>query len=272
MWLLAAQTPRIAPCSRDRAGRQRDALPVVSSMGSSTTNPQQRRVALPLALESLLESFYADLLSNVAKSRVLSQDNPGVLSLLAGKPNPRVVPVHRLAFTARLPPNANSELATQISVISLPSADLRAVLQYGLTACLPALVEWFSRLQRVVHGREKGEGWTLIIGNGSQDLLAKVRGRVWIRMPRMPTGLLGLMSRFLTQATRSLPPVYAGVIPVFQSAVCEQIEVITDADGITTTALRSSLHDWPTSRKKPRVVHDSRRQPHGRYHDCRAPS
>ncbi|KAF7305280.1 TdiD protein [Mycena chlorophos] len=71
----------------------------------------------------------------------------------------------------------------------------------------------------MVHGREKGEGWSLVIGNGF--------------------ACQGPLSRFLTQATRSSSSlsVYAGIISVLHSAECERIEVDTDADGIFTTAL-----------------------------------
>ncbi|KAF7289656.1 Aminotran-1-2 domain-containing protein [Mycena chlorophos] len=216
-------------------------------MGGSTTIPPHLLDAQPMALESLPESFYADLLSDVAKSRRPSpirslfplENTPGILSLLAGKPNPTSFPFTGLTFTARPPPNANGELALEDNAISLPSADLQAALQYGPTAGLPALIEWLYELQQVVHGRGKGEGWSLMIGNGSQDLLSKA--------------VVALFNPGDTVLVQS--PVYAGVIPVFQSAKCDQIEVETDADGVSTDALRSILENWLNNKKKPRVLY-----------------
>ena len=47
-------------------------------------------------------------------------------------------------------------------------------LQYTFTNGLPALREWIIGLQERLHGRRKGEGWTVTIGAGSQDMIFKV--------------------------------------------------------------------------------------------------
>ena len=52
--------------------------------------------------------------------------------------------------------------------------DLAQGLQYGDTAGLASLLNWFEGLQEVNHGRKKNEGWRISIGSGSQDLIYKV--------------------------------------------------------------------------------------------------
>ena len=65
---------------------------------------------------------------------------------------------------------------------------MEQALQYGPTTGIPSLVSWLSGLQTVFHNRRAGasvgkqgqdgegggEGWRLVIGNGSQDVLYKV--------------------------------------------------------------------------------------------------
>ena len=63
---------------------------------------------------------------------------------------------------------------------------MEQALQYGPTTGIPSLVSWLSGLQTVFHSRRagasvgkqgqygEGEGWRLVIGNGSQDVLYKV--------------------------------------------------------------------------------------------------
>jgi hypothetical protein len=94
---------------------------------------------------------------------------PGVISLLAGKPNASTFPFTSLSFNARSPNNDGAE-----RVINLNETDLAQGLQYGDTAGLKDLLEWIFRLQELNHGRQKDEGWRVSIGSGSQDLIFKV--------------------------------------------------------------------------------------------------
>lgn len=48
-------------------------------------------------------------------------------------------------------------------------------LQYGDTAGIKPLREWLYGLQEFSHGRKEGEGWSVSVGSGSQDLIYKVR-------------------------------------------------------------------------------------------------
>ena len=97
---------------------------------------------------------------------------PGMISLLAGKPNAATVPVTSLTIKSRSPHDASSETTTEIA-----GAALAEGLQYGPTAGMPNLIEWSYALQEREHGRGKGEGWRLSIGSGSQDVLHKARHR-----------------------------------------------------------------------------------------------
>jgi tryptophan aminotransferase len=97
------------------------------------------------------------------------ESTPGLISFLAGKPNVSTFPFTSLSFTARSPDDR-----TQESVHHISEADLAEALQYGATAGLAGLCDWFVGLQEFSHGRRRGEGWRVNIGTGSQDLIYKV--------------------------------------------------------------------------------------------------
>ena len=97
------------------------------------------------------------------------EKTPGLISLLAGKPNAATFPFTSMQFTARSPTDPNQELS-----LSLDEADLQQGLQYGDTAGLKKLRDWFAGLQALNHGRKEDEGWRISVGSGSQDLLYKV--------------------------------------------------------------------------------------------------
>ncbi|KAL6302433.1 pyridoxal phosphate-dependent transferase [Sparassis latifolia] len=194
------------------------------------------------ALNVLPEEFYELYLSHVAKNRKPDpirslfplEDLPGVISLLAGKPNSTTFPITSLQFTTRDPQSPSEDVKLELSV-----GDLAIALQYTATAGLPDLCEWVYGLQSYYHGRQKGEGWKVSIGAGSQDLINKA-----------VAALVNPGDPVLVEA-----PVYAGVIPIFQSLDCEMIEVETDAEGICSRSIRKVLESWPASRPKPRVLY-----------------
>lgn len=96
---------------------------------------------------------------------------PGVISLLAGKPNPSTFPFNSISVTAKSPSNLNPQEEVKLT---LDGDDLAQCLQYGDTAGLESLLNWIRGLQEVNHGRKKNEGWRISIGSGSQDLIYKV--------------------------------------------------------------------------------------------------
>jgi len=117
--------------------------------------------------------------------------------------------------------------------------DLAQALQYGDTAGLRPLLDWLAGLQEVNHGRKRNEGWRISIGCGSQDLIYKAVGVI-----------VNHGDSVLVES-----PVYAGVIPTFQSLHCDIVEVETDAEGIRSSSLRSILEQWPAEKQKPKILY-----------------
>lgn len=97
------------------------------------------------------------------------EHTPGMLSLLAGKPHSSTFPITSLNFTVRDPAGCGAD-----THIALTKEELDTGLQYNLTVGLPPFLEWLYGIQKRAHGRDKGEGWTITSGNGSQDLIYKV--------------------------------------------------------------------------------------------------
>lgn len=96
---------------------------------------------------------------------------PGIISLLAGKPNPETFPITSFSFTARTPSADGTDPEREFT---LKGQDLEEALQYGPTPGLPRLIKWLLGLQEEVHERVLGDDWTLTCGAGGQDLLYKV--------------------------------------------------------------------------------------------------
>ncbi|KIJ51492.1 hypothetical protein M422DRAFT_224146 [Sphaerobolus stellatus SS14] len=188
------------------------------------------------------EEFYASYLSNLSKERRPSpirslyplELRPNMISLLAGKPNPSSFPFTSFSFTARSPTDPSSETSCTIDGQELASA-----LQYSATSGIPQLLEWLTGLQTTFHGRKKGEGWRISVGAGSQDLLYKAFHC-----------LVNDGDPILIES-----PVYAGVLPIFQSLHCKLVEIETDAEGIRADSLRTILTNWPKDKSKPRVLY-----------------
>ncbi|SJL09891.1 related to aromatic amino acid aminotransferase I [Armillaria ostoyae] len=162
-------------------------------------------------VKALPADFYIPFLSLVAKNRSPSpirsllplEATPGIISLLAGKPNAATFPFTSLSFTARSPIDPSRDVPVDLS-----QAELAKGLQYGETAGIPQLRNWLTGLQENIHGRRQGEGWRLSVGSGSQDLIYKA-----------VTAMINPGDPILVES-----PVYAGVIPMFQSLHCDQID------------------------------------------------
>jgi len=191
---------------------------------------------------SLPAAYYTQFLSDVAKNRKPSpirslfplEKTPGLLSMLAGKPNPEAFPFTSFSFTAQSPEDNTHEIS-----LTLDGKEVAAGLQYGDTAGYGPLREWLSGLQEFFHGKKRSDDWSLSIGTGSQDLLFKAI-----------TALVNPGDSVLVES-----PVYAGVIPMFHTLHCEQIEIETDAHGIKASSLKSILESWSTTKPKPRILY-----------------
>lgn len=168
-----------------------DGVPVQSTTVGNTPN------GISAIVNSLPAEYYSHWLSNVAKARGMSpsmfrlyasdnlqlssftyvvrglfplESRPGMISLLAGKPNSSTFPLTSLSFTARNPLLPDGEEST----LKLDPVALADGLQYGATAGYPPFVEWLTGLQEHEHGRKRDEGWRVTVGVGSQDLINKV--------------------------------------------------------------------------------------------------
>ncbi|KAH0584832.1 hypothetical protein H2248_008110 [Termitomyces sp. 'cryptogamus'] len=192
--------------------------------------------------KALPVDYYTPFLSDLAKRRKPSairslfplEHTPGLISLLAGKPNPTTFPFTSFSFTAESPTKGEADVEVKIG-----STELAHGLQYGATAGYEKLWEWFVGLQEFVHCRKKTEDWSISIGSGSQDLIYKA-----------VAALVNPGDPVLVES-----PVYAGVLPMFSNMGCEQVEVETDAHGIKSSSLRSILEEWPVGKPKPRVLY-----------------
>ena len=105
------------------------------------------------------------------------EDTPGLISLLAGKPNAQTFPFRSFSFTAKSPVEDDQDVT-----LTLDQGDLAEGLQYSATAGLPRLLDWLKGLQEHQHGRRKDEGWDITVGSGSQDLIYKVNSFLSYRL------------------------------------------------------------------------------------------
>ncbi|KAF9463949.1 pyridoxal phosphate-dependent transferase [Collybia nuda] len=180
-----------------------------------------------------LKTSDLDILTSVRTLFPL-EATPGLISLLAGKPNPSTFPFTSFSFTARSPVDPTSE-----TVLNIEGSDLTRSLQYGETSGLPSLVNWIHGLQEFSHGRKRNEGWAVSMGSGSQDMIFKA-----------VTALVNEGDSVFVES-----PVYAGVIPMFKNLNCDLVEIDTDAHGICSSSLRSILENWPVGKPKPKVLY-----------------
>lgn len=190
----------------------------------------------------LSEEFYNRFLSDVSKSRIPNpirsllplEKTPGLISMLAGKPNASTFPFTSIQLTARSPTDP-----TKDEVLTIGPEQLETALQYGPTAGIPSLLEWIWGLQEFAHGRKRDEGWRPSVGSGSQDVIYKA-----------VTSILNPGDSILVES-----PVYAGVIPMFKAHGLTLVEVKTDGNGIQSSSLREILENWPAEKPKPKVLY-----------------
>ena len=97
------------------------------------------------------------------------EQTPGVISLLAGKPNDAMFPFTGIQFTAPRPDSSEQML------LKVDDDLLSRGLQYAPTSGIPSMVEWLTDFQEQEHGRRRQEGWRISVTAGSQDAIYKVR-------------------------------------------------------------------------------------------------
>ncbi|KLO07959.1 PLP-dependent transferase [Schizopora paradoxa] len=159
---------------------------------------------------------------------------PGMLSLLAGKPNPSMFPITSMNISVRSPSDPAKE-----EKIELPETLLAEGLQYGATAGHPQLLNWLAGLQEYSHKRKVGEGWRVSMGAGSQDLIYKFVHSI------VNKGDIVLIES----------PVYSGIINCVEEVEAEVVAVDTDAHGIKSSELRQILEHWPAGKPMPKFLY-----------------
>jgi DNA-binding transcriptional MocR family regulator len=97
------------------------------------------------------------------------EQTPGVISLLAGKPNDAMFPFTSVQFTVSRPDNSEQML------LKVDDDLLSMGLQYAPTSGIPPMIEWLTEFQGQEHGRRRQEGWRISVTAGSQDAIYKVR-------------------------------------------------------------------------------------------------
>ncbi|KAF7290680.1 Aminotran-1-2 domain-containing protein [Mycena indigotica] len=158
---------------------------------------------------------------------------PGMISLLAGRPNPATFPFESITMKLRPTlvgiPLRTTEDSSDPLTITLEGEQLTSGLQYGLTPGAPNFVKWLEEFQTFVHKRAPNlTSWSVTVGSGSQDLMYKACDVL------VDDGDFVLMEA----------PVYPGVLGFFAALPCQLVEVAADSQGLNPASLDSILSTW----------------------------
>lgn len=160
----------------------------------------------------------------------------GMISFLAGRPDPATFPFESIKFTLKKPINYKPEPDQFVpEVLEMKERELDDALQYANTSGIPSLISWFIGLQQRSHhrGDHKEEGWRCSVGTGSQEL-----------MHRAFQAICDSDDSILLET-----PTYAGVLGFLRPLGANLIELPTDANGIMDQPLESILENWYTDEK-----------------------
>ena len=105
------------------------------------------------------------------------EQTPGVISLLAGKPNAALFPFTSVQFTTPAPAPGGGGDRSEQTLLKVDDDLLAMGLQYAPTSGIPPMVEWLVGFQEQEHARRRSEGWRVSVTAGSQDAIYKVRRR-----------------------------------------------------------------------------------------------
>ncbi|CEQ38669.1 SPOSA6832_00119, partial [Sporobolomyces salmonicolor] len=180
---------------------------------------------------------------------------PGMVSLLAGKPNAETFPFSAITVSLKpivllhfsvlhppvplTPPSPAPQIPTdQPEQLVVESEALTEGLQYGPTAGLGGLVKWLENLQEKRHQRALDGSWRVSVGSGSQDLINKAF-----------CSLINDGDSVLLES-----PVYSGTLGLLKQHNCDLIvtstdseslaEVSVDTAGMRPDALEDILANW----------------------------
>lgn len=172
---------------------------------------------------------------------------PGMISMLAGKPNPDTFPFQSISVTLKsLAPNNSDGSPIVPEVLTIADQDLDEALQYGPTCGINSFVSWITGLQQLSHrrGDPREENWKTSIGSGSQELMYKAF-----------SAICNPDDSILVET-----PAYAGVLGLLRPLESNLIEIPSDEYGIKDSDLQSILENWHTDEKTkhmkfPKVVY-----------------
>ncbi|KAF8300129.1 PLP-dependent transferase [Clavulina sp. PMI_390] len=165
---------------------------------------------------------------------MIHENKPGMLSLLAGKPNSSTFPITSLSMKIKSPVPPFTE-----TTIELEQDKLDEALQYGPLIGQGDLVNQLFDLQLAFHGRKRDPSWRISIGAGGQDVIYKII-----------TTLTDPGDVVLCEA-----PTWAGILPALRSSMAELVEVPIDSRGIRSSELRRMLENWPKNKKMPKFIY-----------------
>ncbi|KAM0755517.1 PLP-dependent transferase [Meredithblackwellia eburnea MCA 4105] len=151
------------------------------------------------------------------------EKRPGMISFLAGKPNPTTFPFS--SISVQLKPIVEGDKPETLVV---ESSALNEGLQYGPTAGLGGLVDWLEDLQVKKHHRTKDGSWRVSVGSGSQDLIYKAF-----------QALIEEGDSVLLET-----PIYSGTLGLLQPEPATFIEVPVDTEGLVPEVLEDLLANW----------------------------
>ncbi|PGH10866.1 hypothetical protein AJ79_05226 [Helicocarpus griseus UAMH5409] len=155
---------------------------------------------------------------------------PGMISLVAGKPNPETFPFSKISISLK---------GSNENTIVLEEKTLRDALQYDLPGGNAELIKWFKGLQKRVHGILETNDWACCVGNGSQELIH--RAFQVFTDPGDPVLLE--------------TPAYPGVVGFLRADGHQLVEISSDADGLDPSNIEKVFSNWPKNRRRPRILY-----------------
>ena len=177
-----SMAPSAAPAAAQSAAASANGTANAAGFAKAQPGSSARAAGANLDVAAMLSEAARTRPPSAIRSLFPAELLPGMLSFLAGKPNPETFPLSAITLTVAPAPGASAPVEVPIS-----GAALAAGMQYGPTNGIRELNEWLVKWQERIHRRacpavgataRPGAGnWRVTIGQGSQDLLTKVRRR-----------------------------------------------------------------------------------------------
>nr|XP_002125496.1 kynurenine/alpha-aminoadipate aminotransferase, mitochondrial-like [Ciona intestinalis] len=167
--------------------------------------------------------------SPIRETTRIKLQNPEVISLAGGYPNPAMFPFQ------------SAEIKTRDGLkVQFNEEDMKTALQYSASQGAPDLLKWVKKLHVKYHNppimkNEENEGFAACVSCGSQD------------------GLIKVFEMLVNPGDNVLldDPCYSGTLAMVKPMDCNLIPVTTDHHGLQPNSLLSVLEKW-----KPESSHD----------------